>query len=187
MWVLAMGCAPPGPAHPCDSGSTAQELSCLEEALVVEVGASEYGFVPLGLEPPGGAPIQLTRSPTGDWYVAAAVRLHGSTPEVKLLPIVRRVDTGEIIAGALEPSYEALAWFEHCSGATWGIRAFMGLAGVDRATCAFDGLELEVEVTVEELTHPELGEGPGEVVSARAYGVAVLDRDDIEGCSAAPP
>ncbi len=160
-----------------------------DDPMVLSLGTGVDGFVQLT----EGDPVTMVHGPQGGWHMDVAGEVQHAVQDVSVLAVVTALDapTPTVIAGADGGlQYIALAAYddESCSGAFWGLRAFVDdfvpPDGIERqqVICTRGGQQVEIEITLTEVLDPEFTREPRTVTSTIVATAALDPYDAIENC-----
>lgn len=174
--AFAAGCAGDGDDK-TDSGAVG---GCTDGSPTVSVGTGDVSFVALA----AGDPVTIVFGPQGGWHIDVGGSVTAMNQEVAVTPKVTLVSQATQIAGDQQPQYIGLASYDDaaCTGQFWGIRAFvddvvtppLGMSYAEMI-CTFEGQELTLEVTVEDIT-------TGKTATSSQSVIARLDAAAMAAC-----
>jgi hypothetical protein len=152
--------------------------ACHSEPQQLTIGSGAGLFSPLS----AGDPVVLVHGPQGGWHIDIGGAVSGFSDLVEVAALVTVVGEGRTIAGeGQQPSRIALVgWSESsCSGEFYDIRAFVDDDGIDtlEEVCPLAGVDLQIDLTVSDLTDPTVS------VTETLQVTAALDPVDEQPCA----
>ena len=198
-WVmLAVGCAGSTPDSAGDTDTqdgtdsdTEEPGGCFADPISLIPGTGADSFIPLA----GGEEVTIWHGPQGGWHIETAGEAAHTPQNVSILSVVTAIDQPQQIViagagGATDAELKGLVAYddELCSGTFWGVRAFVDDieppdgSSLQDVICTLEGQQLEIAITVAEISTMEATEPPRSATSSVIVTAALDPVDAADNC-----